>query len=559
MKVHWKIFLVALLIIAFTYTSMAATYNRNETLVVCGAQWSAPSNWNPLTYWAEAPGTGGLVYEFLFAYDPLTDTFKPWLAESGKWLSDNEYQITLRKGIEWTDGEEFNAEDVAFTFELAKDNQLHYSNTWTWLNDVKIVDNYTLNFTFKEPHYAEWDGILYGLRIIPEHIWSKLSADELITTANKNPVGTGPYMAETAAQDRMVWVRNENWWGNEVFGKPVPKYIVDLVNTSNNVILGSLMKREIDLSNNFIPGVEKIKDAFGLKTWYKDAPYMLSWNTAMLYMNNRKAPMDDPAFRKAMAFAIKKDDIVNKVYAGMVKPANPTGLFGEAWMKFYDEEVVENFGFYYDPLRAKAILEDAGYVDVDGDGFREQPNGDPIKLSVIVPNGWTDWMEAIKVIANSAQAVGINVVPEFPDWSIWQTRHQSGNYDMVIQNQTTTLSASPFTYWNGVANSEIHGDTITDGNFSAYDNPELFDLISEFNTHREDDPEAQEIASEIQRILLVDMPSIPLWHNGLWAQWTEGQWTNWPNEENPYGVPVTWGSAWQFGMIEILTELEPVQ
>ncbi len=559
MKVQWKIFLVAILIIAFASGAMAASYDRGETLVICGAQWSAPSNWNPLTYWAEEPGTGGLVYEFLFAYDPLTDTFKPWLAENGKWLSNNEYQVTLRKGIKWTDGEEFNADDVSYTFELAKDNQLHYSNTWTWLNDIEIIDNYTLKFIFEEPHYAEWDGVLYGLRIIPEHIWSKIPGDELITTANKNPVGTGPYMAEAAAQDRMVWVRNENWWGNEVFGKPVPKYIVDLVNTSNNVILGSLMKREIDLSNNFIPGVEKIKDAFGLKTWYKEPPYMLSWNTAMLYMNNRKAPMNDPAFRRAIAFAINTDDIVNKVYAGMVMKANPTGLFGEAWMKFYDKKIVNAFGFEYNPLRAKAILEDAGYVDVDGDGFREQPNGDQIKLSVIVPNGWTDWEESIKVIANSARAVGINIIPEFPDWSIWQTNHQNGNYDMVIQNQTTTLSASPFTYWNGVANSEIYGDTITDGNFSAYDNPELFDMISEFNTLREDDPKAQALASEIQRILLTDMPSIPLWHNGLWAQWTEDYWTNWPNEENPYGVPVTWGNTWQFGIIEILTELEPVQ
>ena len=78
--------------------------------------------------------------------------------------------------------------------------------------------------------------------------------------------------------------------------------------------------------------------------------------------------MDDPAFRRAVAFAIDVSQIVNVVYGGMVLPAHPTGLL-PTWEKFIDQAVVDEVGFSYDPERAKQILAAAGYKDVDADGF----------------------------------------------------------------------------------------------------------------------------------------------------------------------------------------------
>ncbi|MDI3548699.1 MAG: peptide/nickel transport system substrate-binding protein [Halanaerobiales bacterium] len=557
MKVHWRILLAVILVFAFATVSLA--YERSETLVYGGGLWGAPSNWNPLTPWAEVTGTGGLVYEKLFHYYPLSNEYQPWLAESGEWVTDNTYLITLRKGIKWTDGEEFNAEDVKFTFEIAKDNPLHYSNIWDWLTDIEVVDSHKLMFIFDNPHYQEWKQILYDLRIIPEHIWSKIPADELLTTANENPVGTGPYMADSWAQDRMIWVRNEDWWGNEVFGKPAPKNLVNLVVSGNNVALGMLMKRELDLSNFFIPGVPKIKDTFGLTTWYKGAPYMLSENVALLFLNTTKKPLDDVKLRRAMAFAINPEMISEKVFEEQVQVADPTGLFGKAWMEYHSEDVVDEYGFSYDPAKAKEMLEQAGYVDADGDGWRDAPDGTEMRFEIIVPNGWTDWMESIKIIANNLQEVGINAVPGFPDYSIYMDKIQQGTFDMVINNFGSSRSATPFTYWNWVASDEINGEIVTDGNYSRYDDPELFNLIDEFNVLQSDDPRAMEVAAEIQKKLLQAMPSIPLWYNGLWAQSTSQYWTNWPTENNPEGYPCTWAGKWQYGSIEMLINLKPAQ
>lgn len=557
MKVHWRILLAVILVFAFATVSLA--YERSETLVYGGGLWGAPSNWNPLTPWAEVTGTGGLVYEKLFHYYPLSNEYQPWLAESGEWVTDNTYLITLRKGIKWTDGEEFNAEDVKFTFEIAKDNPLHYSNIWDWLTDIEVVDSHKLMFIFDNPHYQEWKQILYDLRIIPEHIWSKIPADELLTTANENPVGTGPYMADSWAQDRMIWVRNEDWWGNEVFGKPAPKNLVNLVVSGNNVALGMLMKRELDLSNFFIPGVPKIKDTFGLLTWYKGAPYMLPENVALLFLNTTKKPLDDVKLRRAIAFAINPEMITKKVFEDQVQVADPTGLFGKAWMEYHSEDVVDEYGFSYDPAKAKEMLEQAGYVDADGDGWRDAPDGTEMRFEIIVPNGWTDWMESIKIIANNLQEVGINAVPGFPDYSIYMDKIQQGTFDMVINNFGSSRSATPFTYWNWVASDEINGEIVTDGNYSRYDDPELFNLIDEFNVLQSDDPRAMEVAAEIQKKLLQAMPSIPLWYNGLWAQSTSQYWTNWPTENNPEGYPCTWAGKWQYGSIEMLINLKPAQ
>jgi len=304
------------------------TYPRNETLYSSGTMWGPPSNWNPITPWAVATATVGLCYEPLFLYDPLTDEYTPWLAESGAWTDDDTYELKLREGITWSDGEAFTAEDVKFTFELGQQfSSVYYSTLWDWLTEIVKVDDYTLQFNFSEPLYQEWGNTLYLYGMVPEHLWADRTEDEVSAGANENPVGTGAYLKKAAGADRMIWVKNDNWWATDLLGLEVaPKYIVDIINASNNVSLGMVLKGELDLSNNFLPGVAELVDKGYVETYYAEAPYMLSANTAFLFMNTTKKPMDDPAFRKAVAWAINTDDIVNIAYANLVTASGPTGL-----------------------------------------------------------------------------------------------------------------------------------------------------------------------------------------------------------------------------------------
>jgi peptide/nickel transport system substrate-binding protein len=539
----------------------AVVYERSETLYTSGKQWGPPSNWNPIMTWAYAMGTLGLVYETPFLYDPLTDDFVPWLAASGEWTSDTVYEMTLREGINWTDGEPLTAEDVVFTFELGKFPSVPYSTLWDWLESVEAVDDYTVDFTFSAPNYQEWASLIYQTGIVPKHLWEGRTEEEVSTGANENPVGTGPYLYETHGEDRMVWVRNDNWWAKDQLGLSVaPKYIVDVVNSSNNVALGLLLQGGLDLSNNFLPGVASLRDpgrGYGIKTYYPEAPYMLSANTAWLVLNTVKPPMDDPQFRKAVAYAIDVDKIVNVVYGNIVMKASPTGLLPN-WDKYIDQSVVDELGFSYDQEEAKAILAAAGYQDVDGDGFVEMPDGSKIELSIIVPNGWTDWMESIRVIAEGAQAVGINLTPDFPDYGALVDARSSGNFDMVINNDKQ-IANTPWTYYDYIFRLPIL-DSQTTTNFGRYENEEAWALVQELDRTPVDDVEGmQAIASQLQEIHLTDLPIIPLWYNGMWAQWSDAVWTNWPGsaEDTNHDLPATWNGYWNMTAIRMLTELQP--
>ncbi len=308
------------------------TYPRNETLYVSGAAWGAYSDSNPLIPGTKANSTGtiGLLYETPFMYDPLADAMIPWLAESGSWTDDNTYEMKIRQGMTWSDGQSLTAADVKFTYELGKNfPSVWFSPMWNYMDEITMVDDYTLQIKFTDPIYQEFSYNLFNLPIVPEHLWKNRTEEEVSTGINENPIGSGAYLwdAKGMGPDRNVWVKNPDWWAIDALGLNVaPNRIVDIRTSSNNVTLGMILKGEIDLSNNFLPGVAELINKGYVKSFYPEAPYMLSANTACLFLNLAKEPLDDPAFRKALAFSINTGDIVNVAYANLVQAANPTGL-----------------------------------------------------------------------------------------------------------------------------------------------------------------------------------------------------------------------------------------
>jgi peptide/nickel transport system substrate-binding protein len=534
-------------------------YPRNETIYVSGSAWGPASTWNPFQpgSLANTTGTIGFVYEFLFGFDPQTGDFIPWLAESGDWTDDTTYAVTLRSDLTWSDGEPLTAADVKYTFELGQQYAaLWFSPLWSYLTSVDAMDDTHIQFTFNDPLYQEWGNYLYNLPIVPQHLWEGRSEEDITSGANENPVGSGAYLYLTNAEDRNIWVRNEEWWGIPVFGTPAPKYIVDIRFSSNNIALGSVIAGDVDLSNNFLPGVATLVQQGYIKTFFAQAPYMLSANTAVLFLNTTKKPMDDPAFRRALAFAIDVPSIVNIAYAQLVQAASPTGLL-PSLSQFDDQSVLADLGYSYDTAQAKQMLADAGYVDTNGDGFVEAPDGSEISLEVTCPFGWTDWMAAIEVIAFSAQEAGINIQNVTPDYGAWNTALQGGTFDMTLNNWAG-MSNTPWTLYNLLFRHPIQ-DQMQSGNFGRWENQEMFDLVDALAKVRVTDVAGMQAAcSQIQQIMLTEMPMIPLWYNGLWAQWSESTWMNWPDENaaNPT-LPTTWSGYWQMGGLMTLINLEP--
>ena len=534
---------------------------RGDTLYTSGKQWGPYTGFNPLRTGDYATGVIGLLYETLFRYDPLKDRFIPWLATNGKWVG-NSYVLTVRNGVKWNDGKPFTAADVKFTFETGKLAGSEFSTMWrTGLTKITTKGN-VVTFTFGgRPNYQDWDTTLYTMPMVPRHIYSKYSATEITTgNADKNFVGTGPftYGAGKGSSQTLQWNRRNGWWATAALGKQMPmKHVVDIHNTTNTASLQNFLQNKIDLSNNFFPGIDK-QIGGKIQTYYTKAPYMLAANTAWLVPNTTKAPLSDRAFRRALAMSININRIVVADYGNIVSKANPTGLL-PTWSKWIDQAQAKKLGFTYNVNGAKALLAANGYRDRDGDGFVENKDGSDINLRIIVPNGWSDWMTAIQIIADSTKAAGIKLTPAYPDFNGLVDERNSGKFDLVINNEKQ-IGNTPYTYYDYLFRLPIT-ETMTTVNFARFNQAgaKPWALTLKLNKVKSSNvAAAKKIHSQIQKVILEQLPAIPLWYNGMWAQYNTSVWTNFPRASGKglQTTPSTWNGYLNMTGIDTLANLK---
>ena len=538
----------------------AAALPRGSTLYTSGTNWGPYNNLNPNMNWTYATGLVGFVYETPFRYDPLKNKYIPWLATNGSW-SGTTYTLTVRPGVNWSDGRPLTAADFKFTFDTLK-LPAHPQHT-VWTTGLKKVTTSGSKVVFQfgaKPNFQEWDFYLYNVPIVPRHIWSKYSNQDIVSgnLANvKNLVGTGPYTYHSGlnSKQQFTWQKRDGWWATKALGLDVkPQYVTDIFNGSNAVSLGNFLAGKLDLSNNFYPGIDK-RIGGKIQTYYSKPPYMLSANTAWLFPNTTKKPLNDPAFRKALAHAIDVNKIVTQDYGNIVAKASPTGLL-PIWNQYIDKNVVKQHGFSYSVSKAKRMLTQAGYKDSDGDGFVENKDGSEIDLSIIVPNGWSDWMTAIQIIADSTKKAGIKLTPSYPEYNTLVDDRGHGNYDLVIANDRQ-VSNSPWTYYDYIFRLPILKNQTT-VNYQRYTNRRAWNLVTQLDrTPTSNTAALKRLNSQIQKIFLQDLPVIPLWYNGLWAQYNTTNWTNFPSANGNQVLPALWRNYLQMTGIDMLTRLKP--
>ena len=534
---------------------------RAQTLYMSGNRWSPNNDLNPAKSWDYVTGLVGFAYETPFRYDPLKDTFIPWLATGGKWVSKNTYVMTIRKGVKWSDGKPMTPADVAYSFNLLKiaTHAQHPLWTDTGLKSLAVNGN-TVVFRFAgTPAYQEFDFYRFNVAIVPKHVFQGYSKTEIATgnmSDAKKIVGTGPYLYKSgvgAESQTVVWQRNPNWWAIKALKLHVgPTYVVDIKNGTNAAALSNLLAGNIDLFNNFAP---KSAISGRFKTFYAKAPFHLGANTTWLFPNTTRKPLDDAAFRKALAFSINMGQIIDKSYQGLVNKASPTGLL-PIWSKWIDKKVVQKYGFSYNVAKAKALLAGAGYKDVNKDGYVENKDGSKIDLSIVVPNGWSDWMTAIQVIADSAKAVGIKLSPAYPEYGTLVDDRGHARYDLLLGNDRQ-MSNTPWTYYQYIYNLPIL-DNQTTMNYERFSDPTAFKLTQQLNRTPSTDPKAYKtVMSKLQTQFLQKLPAIPLWYNGLWSMMNTKYWTGWPSSTRNQYTPASWRNYWQMTSIDMLTHLRP--
>ena len=196
-----------------------------ETLFIAGFQWGPPTSFNPFganPAWPTGGGQSQLIYESLLRFNLLDGSLAGGLAKEVQQPDDSTIVLPLQDGTKWSDGSELTAEDVAFTFDLAKQTALSFSAIWSYVDSIEATDPATVTIKLKDDPYNPGfvKNVLATTLIVPKAVWSKIAPDKITADTNLAPVGSGPYKLDKADQTQISLTRDDDYWGKDVFGTP---------------------------------------------------------------------------------------------------------------------------------------------------------------------------------------------------------------------------------------------------------------------------------------------------------------------------------------------------
>ncbi len=510
-------------------SALAQDVQTGGTVRVTRSSGSYTNNSNPFgTAGQNLPSTAS-IYEPLFFVNAVTGDITPLLGMSYEWSEDNlTLTVKTREGVQWSDGEPFSAQDVAFTFNYIKEHpELDTTGIWPLgVESVEATDDTTVVFTFSEANTPLFNDIA-GRTIAPEHIWAEIA--DPVQETNENPVGTGPFLLDSFAPQLIKVVKNPNYW---LSGQPYVDGVTWQVTNSNQTTLLLLLQDQADYAYSQIPNVEQTFNA-------RDPEKYVSWwpvnNDNILYLNTAKAPFDDAAFRRAVSMTIDKDDVAAKAYAGTtVTAAHPSAIFPAQRDEWLSADLQEA-SYAFDPDAARATLEEAGY-SFDGDTLLDK-EGNPLPTyNILVGAGWTDFITMAQVVSQNLSAIGVNTSIQQENWGSYSRGLQSGTYDLAISWGWGNAGASPYYLYNGSLSPEFSADEIGElaaSNMSRFTDPTISEALVTFR--QSSDLEVQkEAINQIAQVVIEQVPYVPLNDRVNFSNFNLSTFSGWPSPENPY-------------------------
>ncbi|MEN2767194.1 oligopeptide ABC transporter substrate-binding protein [Ornithinibacillus xuwenensis] len=354
-------------------------------------------------------------------------TFETEPYETDEFPNGITIEFKIRDNVNWHDGEPVKAEDWAMSYEVIghKDytgvrygvdfsnivgmDEYHAGEADT-ISGIEVVDEKTLRVTYKESNPSLLTGGIWPYAM-PKHIFKDIPIAEMAESpaVRENPIGMGPYKVDSIVPgESVVYKKNEDYWRgepalDEVVLKVVsPQTVVQELETGGVDMVDSFPTDQFvdnaDMSNvQFLGEIDMYYAYVGFKLGTWDA-------------ENEKVKMDpnakmaDVNLRKAMAHAVDTNAVGENFYHGLRWKA--TTLIPPSHPEYHD---AENPGFEFDPELSKQILADAGYVDKDGDGFVETPEGEELVINYAAMSGSDVAEPMAQYYIQSWQNVGLNV------------------------------------------------------------------------------------------------------------------------------------------------------
>ena len=490
-------------------------------------------NFNVFANGSVLNGTQGLIYETLLFFNREDGSVKPWLASSYQFSSDaTSITFKLRPNVQWSDGKPFTSADVVFTLNLIRDHPaIDYSGLWTVITSVSAPDDHTVIVKLKQPSVP----ILWYLGgqtyMIPQHLWS--SVTNPVTYTNPNPVGTGPFVLKSFTPQLYVFNRNPHFWqpGKPSIGEI--RYPSFNSNTSADLLLS---QGSVDWTGLFTPDVNKTfanRDPAHNHYWFPPN------NVVALYPNLTKYPFNVLAVRQAISTAIDRNKLYQIGEDGYEPPSHPTALVLPANQSFLSPSYA-HASFSRDTARATSLLEGAGFKK-GSDGIYVDKDGKRLAFNLNVVSGWTDWVTDSQIMASNLQAIGMDVKVNAISFNAYYSALQTGSFDTAIS--WTTTGPTPYYLYNsmlGSTNTAPIGQPAT-SNWERWSDPTTDKFLQQYASSA--DPALQQQAlSGIEKIMVEQLPTIPLIYGATWYEYSTNRFVGWPDQQHPYAVPAPYAA-----------------
>jgi peptide/nickel transport system substrate-binding protein len=467
---------------------------------------------NPYTYVTGYPGLDlvNLLYDNLFHLDKENKPV-PWLVKEFKVSDDGiTYNFSLHENIKWHDGNPLTSEDVKFTIDYFIEHpKSRFTNPLKSIASVTVEDetNLTLVLSKSDPNFMLQP--LADLPILPKHIWSNVSNPDDET----NAIGSGPYKLEEHKSSQYYKMKaNSDYFKGE---PPIGELIFPIIEDTT-AMFNALQAGEIDaISTSISP---ELVNQFETNPSLKVARGP-GYSTTLFQINAEKYPMTEAAFRQAIDHAIDKQNLVDTILLGYAEVGSPGFIHPSS--AYYNSDLKPVF----DPEKAKQILEEAGFKDTDGDGFRENQQGKKIDLTTLVYSSSPIRIRTAELVSESLNQVGIrNTVKAmdattvdslmWPDFDVSKGR----NFDLGVWSWSNTMQLFPDRMVE-----LFHSDpAVGSVNIGGYKNTD-FDQLGEKLKNTYEESERASLINEMQAFVANDAPFVTLYYQEIVNAYNPGK------------------------------------
>jgi peptide/nickel transport system substrate-binding protein len=459
--------------------SKSNSTNQPVVINLEGGDWGYPT---PFSHYSRGPG----VYKMTLIFDSLLERgekgYIPWLAD--KWdISEDglTYTFTLKDNVKWQDGEPMTAEDVKFSFEyFAKHPPV--SNDLTadgksFIQSVEAPDAKTVVFKVEKP-LAILLGKIGNTRIIPRHIWEKVE-DPLKFNTPEAVIGTGPYVLKEYSKEQGAYKYEafKDFWGPE-----------QLVNTLQFVpVSDSILafdKGEIDLTGITTDILAKYQD----NKEYKVIQNPAFWGYRLIFNMNKRTELKEKEIRQAFAYAIDKNELVEKVARKAAVPGNAGYL--PVGHTMYNSNAV-NYDF--DIEKAKQLLK-----------------GNKLAFKLLAGNS-NDEVRIAELLKISLAKAGIDISITSADTKTRDAAIKKGDYEIVLNGHGGWGGDADLLRTTYAANEKTSNQSPSSDGIPGYNNEQINELCKQ-QLYEMDTTKRKEIIFKLQELIAEEIPQIPLYN-----------------------------------------------